>query len=85
VKSFDLPNNHQSTVEPSVAESDTMSALASVQDTIDGSISQPAGTPSTITTPALMPPSGQVGKQGIYSLKRVYQELELTTRCVQRR
>lgn len=72
MKSFDLPGNHQNAVEPSIAESDTMSALASVQDTIDGSISQPAGTPSTITTPALMPPSGQVGKQGIYSFFNMF-------------
>ncbi|KAH8697558.1 hypothetical protein BGW36DRAFT_378911 [Talaromyces proteolyticus] len=63
VKSFDQPSNHPSAVEPSIAESDTMSALASVQDTIDGSISQPVGTPSVMTTPSLVPGSGQVGKQ----------------------
>lgn len=67
VQSFDQPNNNgrQGLVEPSVEGSDTMSMMASVQDTIDGSISQPVGTPD-LSTPAIMPFSGQVGRQGTF-------------------
>ncbi|GAM41613.1 C6 finger domain protein [Talaromyces pinophilus] len=63
IQSFDQSNNNrQGPAEPSVEESDTMSVMASVQDTIDGSMSQPVGTPD-LSTPALMPLSGQVGRQ----------------------
>lgn len=68
VQSFDQHNNNnirQGPVEPSIEGSDTMSMMASVQDTIDGSISQPVGTPD-LSTPALMPLSGQVGRQGMF-------------------
>ncbi|KAL1996564.1 hypothetical protein VTN49DRAFT_7429 [Thermomyces lanuginosus] len=55
------PNTQaRSTAEPSAEASETMSAMASVQDTLDGTLSLPAGTPSTTTTPAM--PSGQVEK-----------------------
>lgn len=65
IQSFDQSNNNrQGPAEPSVEESDTMSVMASVQDTIDGSMSQPVGTPD-LSTPALMPLSGQVGRQGM--------------------
>ncbi|KUL91446.1 hypothetical protein ZTR_01770 [Talaromyces verruculosus] len=64
IQSFDQSNNNrQGPAQPSVEESDTMSVMASVQDTIDGSMSQPVGTPD-LSTPALMPLSGQVGQVG---------------------
>lgn len=53
--------------EPSVEGSDTMSAMASVQDAVDGSLSQTAGTPSATAPSIARPPSGQFGKQGWFS------------------
>lgn len=71
IQSFDQSNSHrQGPVEPSVEESDTMSVMASVQDTIDSSISQAVGTPD-LSTPALMPLSGQVGRQGMSTMGRI--------------
>lgn len=75
IQSFDQSNsNRQGHIEPSIEESDTMSVMASVQDTMDGSISQPMGTPD-LSTPALMPLSGQIGRQGASNVKHniVYQ------------
>ncbi|RAO65688.1 uncharacterized protein BHQ10_001700 [Talaromyces amestolkiae] len=64
IQSFDQSNNNrQGPAEPSVEESDTMSIMASVQDTIDGSMSQPVGTPD-LSTPALMPLPGQISQVG---------------------
>jgi white-opaque regulator 2 len=79
VQSFDQPGNgngnntntgsRQGPVEPSIEGSDTMSMMASLQDTVDGSLSQPMGTPD-LSTPALLPFSGQVSRQGMLSMKK---------------
>jgi hypothetical protein len=47
-----------------VEESETMSLMPSVQDTVDGSFPASVVTPSTAATPMAAPPPGQVGKQG---------------------
>lgn len=61
--------------EPSVEGSDTMSAMASVQDAVDGSLSQTAGTPSATAPSIARPPSGQFGKQGSLSSRAVVQNI----------
>ncbi|KAL1964704.1 hypothetical protein VTN77DRAFT_6730 [Rasamsonia byssochlamydoides] len=55
--------NQRGTAEPSVEGSDTMSAMASVQDGVDGTLPQTASTPSATATSIPRPPSGQFGKQ----------------------
>lgn len=71
IQSFDQSNgNRQGPAEPSVEGSDTMSIMASVQDTIDTSMSQPVGTPD-LSNPGLMPLSGQVGRQGMFAPENI--------------